>query len=1468
MLPAPPSLLFIGTKSLKPFTKQLLISLICTFAFTVALAPATYGVDGCSSAGFKVASTVVLEAPPFGVASGDFNSDGHLDVVVVPNNVIINEVIVLYGRGGTERFGPPTNFPVGGFAQAVTVGDLNGDSKPDLAVTLDGFSQPLGRISILLNDGTGRFGPPSIVTMQGNPSGPVFGDVNNDGKLDMVAGLSTGTTDGRVAVLLGDGAGGFSQAPGSPFSTLSRNSSGLVIGDFNEDGKLDLAVPGNFSGVDILSGDGTGQFAARVNVNTNFSHLFLAVGNFNGDGHLDLLCDNRMILGTGTGSFSAPIVIDLPPIIRASLPGDVNNDGHLDVVAPSVTGLTIMLGNGTGNLARGKSYASGINAFGGLSSFGAFGDFNEDGKIDIAAVQPLGFAILEGDGAGAFNDALSYRTSIPSMRDLVAADFNNDGKQDFAIIGPGFQGQIPGGGGTVEVALGDGSGGFTRKSISNFGLAIPTAITSADFNNDGKLDLAVTQPSNGRVSILLNDGTGGFPTDTSSVPFAFVGFQPSALKPADVNNDSKIDLIVIRANTNSYVVMLALGGGAFTDIGGAQLQGTNSFNDDLAIGDFNADGKPDMAVVRSDTSIVNVLSGNGTSQFSNYATVPVPGTPISVVVRDLSGDGKDDIAVSSSNLVNNIRQPFITVLINNGAQGFNPPTSYPTEGAGILGVGDFNGDSKPDLAVSSGAIFVGSNLDGIAVLTNKGNGEFNASVDFSAGPISDHLAVADFNNDGKDDVIVSQSPGSVALLLNNFTTAQQCLSVNDVTITETDTGTIDAVFTITLSAASAQAVKVNYFASPAFIFSLTPATKGADYENVPGTVTFAPGETTKTISIPVKGDLIDEFDQVFFVTLTTPINAAVSDGKGLGTIVDNDAPPSISINDVAAAEGTGLSGQSATFTVSLSAASEKPVTVDFSMTAGTATQGVDYFGFSSSVEFPAGTVSKTINVSLIQDNVFEPDETFFVNLTNATNATIADAQGQGTISNDDPQPGIAIAGFASPQEGTGTTNNASFEVRLSNPSHQTITVAFATADGTATAGADYTATSGTITFNPGETSKFITVALIGDSTDEVNETFVVNLSNATNATITGAQGVATILDDDGPTMSIDSVSIAEGHSGFTNAVFTVTLSAPSVQNVFVNVFTLDNTAISGFDYQRLFGFPVSILAGQTSATVTVRVFGDFQVEPDENFTVQLQFPSNATIANGTGTGTIVNDDSSGKLQFSSQTYSATEDAGSIDITVSRVDGATGSVTVDYATSNGTATAGSDYTAASGMLTFLQGEISKTFSIPITNDNVFEPDETVNLTLSNPTGGATLGTPATATLTIQPPPLILVLDESGPGSHQATALDSLLLMRDPFPVISTFNLFHPSLDRNTRVTIFVANLQLAPGDVASSVKVNLFDSSGQSHDVDAEDMRILPVANFTQVTFRLPDSLRTGICVIKVRGPHNQESNTGTIRIRD
>lgn len=162
------------------------------------------------------------------------------------------------GRGGTEKFGPPINFNAGGPPRRMAAGDFNGDGKPDLAVSIDDDPNSFpGILSILLSDGTGKLAAPILISLPGNPIQPVVGDLNNDGKLDIMAGLFTGTQDGKVTVLLGNGTGGFSQAANSPIATFSSNSL-PVIGDFNEDGKRDFAIPGRpeVGGVDIRFGDG------------------------------------------------------------------------------------------------------------------------------------------------------------------------------------------------------------------------------------------------------------------------------------------------------------------------------------------------------------------------------------------------------------------------------------------------------------------------------------------------------------------------------------------------------------------------------------------------------------------------------------------------------------------------------------------------------------------------------------------------------------------------------------------------------------------------------------------------------------------------------------------------------------------------------------------------------------------------------------------------------------------------------------------------------------------------------------------------------------------------------------------------------------------------------------------------------------------------------------------------------------
>jgi hypothetical protein len=337
------------------------------------------------------------------------------------------------------------------------------------------------------------------------------------------------------------------------------------------------------------------------------------------------------------------------------------------------------------------------------------------------------------------------------------------------------------------------------------------------------------------------------------------------------------------------------------------------------------------------------------------------------------------------------------------------------------------------------------------------------------------------------------------------------LSVNDASVTEGNAGTTTATFTVTLSAVSGSAVTVDFATANG-----TATVADGDYGATSGTLTFAAGETSKTITVDVNGDTKFEANETFFVNLSNAMGATITDGQGQGTINNDDAMPSISINDVAVTEGNAGTTP-ATFMVTLSAVSGVTTTVNYATSDGTAAGGSDYVAIGSTVlTFNPGETVKTITVNVIGDTALEPDEIFFVNLSGATNATIADNQGQGTITNDDSPPTISI-NDVTVLAGSVGTSNANFTVSLSSASFQTITVNYATSDSTATAGSDYVAVASTVlTFNPFETSKTVAVVVNPNPTFEPDETFFVDLSGATNATIADNQGQATIIDDTQP----------------------------------------------------------------------------------------------------------------------------------------------------------------------------------------------------------------------------------------------------------------------------------------------------------------------------------------------------------------
>jgi uncharacterized protein (TIGR03437 family) len=674
-----------------------------------------------------------------------------------------------------------------------------------------------------------------------------------------------------------------------------------------------------------------------------------------------------------------------------------------------------------------------------------------------------------------------------------------------------------------------------------------------------------------------------------------------------------------------------------------------SVGDGQGLGTIVNDDSPVLSI--NDVSANEGNSGTATFAFTVTSTLPAPaggitfdiatqdGTASSAsgdyVARSLTGQtipvGQTtytfNVTVNGDTLVEHIETFFVN--ISNVSANASVSDSQ--------GSGTIQNDDTANLVISQiypgGGLTAASFTNDFIELFNRGT----TTVDFSLTPYSVQFLSTGGSTWAKTDLTSGTlAPGHYFLIKEGPSGVGAALPTPDATgstslnITSTTPGKVALVAgTMLLTGncpgddGTAPFNPVNGAIADFAGYLGTAATASHCYEGS-GPASFTSGSNT-TADFRKGGGCTDTNDNAsdFLVSGPFPRNSASpSDSCTAGAL------PNLTINDVSVVEGNSGT-TTAIFTVNLSAPAQgTDVTFDIATQDSTATTANnDYVAKSLTNQIiPAGQTTYAFAVTINGDTTVEPDEMFHVNVTNVSGVNLLDGQAIGTISNDD-LPTLSI-NDVSLTEGNSGTKLFTFTVGLSAAAPATITFDIATQDGTATvANNDYVARTLTgQTIAAGQQTHTFDVTVNGDSAIETNETFFVNVTNVSGATILDGQGVGTIQNDDTPALTIDDVTVTEGNSGTTPAVFTVKLSPSSTQTVTVDYTTAPGTAAAGTDYQTASG-TLTFNPGDTTKPITVLVNGDTTNEAVcETYVVNLTNPTNATISDNQGQGGITDDD--------------------------------------------------------------------------------------------------------------------------------------------------------------------------------------------------------------------------------------------------
>lgn len=729
---------------------------------------------------------------------GDFNGDGKMDVArVVTDSGGNPEVSVLLSNGdGTFKTAVVTALPADTDAPFL-VGDLNGDGKADLILVQPyGYNCDRARgsaarppdvpcgafVFVFLSDGAGGFAAP--VTYPVTPfslQGGLLADLNGDGKLDILA--FDNLTPSNVVEVLGNGDGTF-QSPVT-LGALTTNAPGnMIFADFNGDGKIDFAGETEGGQLQVTLATGAGLYAnAPVSLTTrdgNYNACNSTTGDLTGDGKPEIVsfnCNDNTVtvyVNQGDGSFASGVYYDnnsdQNQAIYDGAIADMNGDGKNDVVVinDDAGDVSVFLGHGDGSLSvKPSSYAVGGYAW----NTPLIADFNGDGLMDVVESDDLySLVYLQGYGDGTFRASPTY--PLPNSFDqgaytysLATGDFNGDGVPDVVA------GQLRNYGSTgVVVYLGKGDGTFA-PGVSYGDQPNMSYVAVGDFNRDGILDIAAIDRQNSEVQIFLGNGDGTF--NVGAEYTTSPGDQPSSqnLVVGDFNKDGKLDIAVANSNTQDVGVLLGHGDGTFAPAVSYSLSGASAY--DIKAADLNGDGYLDLAVlVYGEGGAIAILPGDSDNPgtFGPVNFVGVSGEPNSLALGDLNKDGKVDMAVTERGGSSFNGQ--LEIFLNNDGTGTFPTAStlYPASALGGAGgdswpldieMFDMNGDGNLDL------VYLNDDYGTLAVALGNGDGTLSAPTEFPSTEYVAGLALSDVNGDGAMDVLTGEDEaGGFGVFLN------------------------------------------------------------------------------------------------------------------------------------------------------------------------------------------------------------------------------------------------------------------------------------------------------------------------------------------------------------------------------------------------------------------------------------------------------------------------------------------------------------------------------------------------------------------------------------------------------------------------------------------------------------------------------------------------------------------------------